>query len=141
MAEKTSFPQIPRPVWYGVRSIFSKSLSRKLDENALAATLDVQPVAAKQYLLELRRVGLITEDGTPTDLARRWRLDESYQEAIEEILRTAYPESLVDSAPAGSADRGVVERWFRNHGLGEGTARNKAATYLMIANGGPSTLR
>lgn len=138
MAEKVGFPQIPRPVWYGVRSIFNKSLSRKLDENSLAASLDVQPSAARQYLVELRRVGLVTEDGAATSLAAKWRQDDSYDEAVEEILKTAYPESLVDLAPAGSADRAVVERWFKNQGLGEGTARNKAATYLMIANGGVS---
>ena len=82
MAERTGFPQIPRPVWYGVRQLFGKSLGRKLDENSLAASLDVQPAAARQYLLELRRVGLITEEGTPTELAKKWRLDETYDEAI-----------------------------------------------------------
>lgn len=136
MADRAGFPQIPRPVWYGVRTMFNKSLSRKLDENSLAASLDVQPSAARQYLVELKRVGLLTDDGAATDLAGKWRQDDLYAEATEEILRTAYPSSLVDLAPAGSADRAVVERWFKNQGLGEGTAKNKAATYLMIANGG-----
>lgn len=138
MADKTSFPQIPRPVWYGVRSMFSRSLSRRLDENALAAALDVQPSAAKQYLLELRRVGLINEEGAPTELAAKWRSEDGFDEAIQDILKIAYPENLVALAPAKGADRAVVERWFKNHGLGEGTAKNKAATYLMIANGTPT---
>lgn len=139
MAEKAGFPQIPRPVWFGVRAIFNKSLGRKLDENGLAAALNVQPSAAKQYLTELRRVGLITDDGAATDLAAKWRQNEQYADAVGEILKNAYPQSLIDLAPVGHAERAAVERWFKNHGLGEGTARNKAATYLMIANANPDS--
>ena len=47
---------------------------------------------------------------------------------------TAAPSEI---APAGEAERAQVESWFMNQGLGSGTARNKAATYIMIANDDP----
>jgi hypothetical protein len=55
------------------------------------------------------------------------------------ILGEMYPEQLVQIAPTGDGDRSKVEKWFMAQGLGEGTAKNKAATYVMIANDKPPT--
>jgi hypothetical protein len=85
----------------------------------------------------MKRVGILDENGAATDLGQRWRLDEKYEEVVGEILEGSYPEGLINIAPPGQADRSAVERWFTHAGLGEGTARNKAGTYLMIANDRP----
>lgn len=136
MAEQP-FPQIPSTVWWGVRQLLQKSPRAKFDDSTVAAQLGVQPAAARQYITELRRVGVLDEDGRGTDLANRWRLDESYVEAVGQIARSVYPESLVTIAPPGSADRQKVVNWFMINGLGEGSARNKAATYLLITSSEP----
>lgn len=141
MAESKGYPQIPGRVWWGVRDMINRSPNMKFDENNLAVTLGVQPVAARQYLKELSRVGILDEDGAATDLGKVWRLDDRYEEAIETILRAAYPEGLISIAPIGGADRPTVERWFQNDGLGTGTAKNKAGTYLMIANDRPGEVK
>lgn len=137
MADKPGFPQIPGRVWWGVRDLISSRPKMKFDESNLAATLNVQPVAARQYLAELKRIGLLDEQGAPTELGERWRHDEGYGDVVGEILASAYPDGLVSIAPPGSADRTAVERWFSHSGLGSGTAKNKAGTYLMIANDRP----
>src|SRR5687768_15200283 len=104
MAEKAKAPQIPSTVWWGVRSLLQKSPKATVDERALAASLSVQPVAARQYISELKSVGILNDDGKATELANRWRLDTSYKDAAEEVVRKAYPDSLVDLAPPGTAD-------------------------------------
>ncbi len=109
-----------------------KSPKRKLDEKILAVELNVQQTAAKAYQNQLVSLGLLNDDGTPTALADRWRQDDP-AEAINEILSGSYPQALLDLAPIGDLDRPKIVSWFMSEGLGTGTAGNKAATYIMIA--------
>jgi len=139
--DKSGFPQIPGRVWWGVRDLINSRPKMRFDDGNLAATLNVQPAAARQYLGELKRIGLLDENGVATELGERWRHDEHYEEAAGDILAAAYPEGLVSIAPPGAADRTAVERWFVHSGLGSGTAKNKAGTYLMIANDRPGETR
>jgi hypothetical protein len=142
MADKAAgFPQIPARVWWGVRDLLNRSPKMKFDDGSLAATLDVQPAAARQYLTELKRIGLLDEKGAATELGERWRHDEGYENVANDILEASYPSSLVSIAPAGQAERSSVERWFSHAGLGSGTAKNKAGTYLMIANDRPGEIK
>lgn len=134
MAEKKTYPQIPSTVWWGVRSVLQKSPNATIDERLLAVQLKVQPAAARTYLNDLRSVGIITDDGKTTPLARKWRLDESYADAVSELIKAVYPEQLVDLAPPGSAERQTVVSWFLHEGLGQGAAGNKAATYMLLSS-------
>lgn len=137
-AEKRSFPQIPATVWWGLREKFKKSIPNAVTETFLAVELNVQPTAAKAYLTELKRLGLIDDDGRPRDVAKKWRMDETYREASDELLRGAYPAELIDTAPPSEGDREKAVRWFMTTGdLGDGAARNKAATYFMIGGSEP----
>lgn len=133
MAENT-YPQIPSTVWWGVRQLLQKTPRAKLDENMLSAAISVQKVAAKQYIVELKRVGLIDDEGRATELANLWRMDESYASAVERIASECYPEGLVTIAPPGDADRQRVVNWFMTQGLGEGSAKNKASTYVLVTS-------
>lgn len=135
MAGDNIFPQIPSTVWKGVWSIFYKSPSRKLDENVLSAELNVQKTAARQYINELTRLKIIESSGSPTELASRWRQDGDDPQVIMDILKGAYPQTLLDLAPPDNLDRDKIVRWFLGQNLGEGAAKNKAATYIRIASG------
>ncbi len=136
MAENNSnYPQLPKNVWRGAWQLIRKAPTRKLDEKALAAELGVQPTAARAYSRELSKLGILEEDGTPTELAGRWRQDGSDPKIIGELLEFAYPQDLRDLAPLGDVDREKIVRWFMNEGLGEGSAKNRAATYMVVANG------
>jgi hypothetical protein len=130
-----SFPQIPSTVWTGVWSMLSSAPSRKIDESVLAIELNVQRTAARQYLNELGRLGLFGDDGSATALGDRWRMDGNDRDVILEILQTAYPRELIELAPPERLDREKIVRWFKAQKLGEGAAKNKAATYVRIASG------
>jgi hypothetical protein len=138
MAEKLSYPQLPSTVWWGVRGILQRSPNATIDERALGVELAVQEVAARQYLTELKRVGILNDENKATPVAQKWRHDETYGEAVDEILKNAYPEGLIQIAPRGTADRQKVTSWFAREGLGTGTAGNKAATYLLIGSDVPN---
>lgn len=138
MAEKVRYPQIPSTVWWGVRSILQKTPSAMIDERLLGVQLGVQEAAARAYINELRSVGILTEDGKATSTAQKWRLDDSYAEAVDQIVKNTYPEGLIHIAPPGEADRQKVVSWFLREGLGQGAAGNKAATYLLLSSPTPN---
>lgn len=138
MADKARYPQIPSTVWWGVRAILQRTPKAVIDERLLGVQLEVQEAAARAYLGELKGVGLLNDDNKATDIAQKWRLDETYEEAVREILTNVYPEGLFDIAPPGEADRQKVISWFLREGLGQGSAGNKAATYLLISSPNPN---
>lgn len=135
MADSSSYPQLPNTVWRGVWKILHDAPSRRLDDNTLAVELGVQRTAAKQYRNELARLGLFSDDGSPTELANLWRQDGTHREVLEQILDHAYPEELRQLAPIENLDREKITRWFMSQGLGNGAAKNKAATYIRVASG------
>ncbi|WP_447765299.1 hypothetical protein [Sphingopyxis panaciterrae] len=135
MADSGNYPQLPRNVWRGVWDILRKTPNRKLDEKALAAELAVQPTAAKAYSRELAKLGILNDDCTPTELAKLWRQDGQDAALIDQIIELAYPQELRELAPRDDLDRDKIVRWFMNEGLGEGSAKNKAATYIMVSGG------
>jgi hypothetical protein len=138
MADRNRYPQIPSTVWWGVRSILNRTPSATIDERLLGVQLGVQEAAAKAYINELRQVGIITDEGKATPLAQRWRLDDSYPDAVTDLIQATYPEGLVHIAPPGDAERQKVVSWFQREGLGQGAAGNKAATYLLLSSPAPN---
>lgn len=138
MADTAGFPQIPGRVWWGVRDLLHKTPSIKIDERLLTVELSVQPVAARQYVGELRRAGIIDDDGRASDIARKWRLDDKYNEAVAELVARIYPEGLLHAAPPRGGDRDKAVSWFMQEGLGRGSASNKAATYFLIGSPTPN---
>lgn len=138
MADKVRYPQIPSTVWWGIRSILNRTPNVTLDERLLGVQLGVQEAAAKAYINELRHVGIITEECKATPLAQRWRLDDTYSEAVNELVEANYPEGLVHLAPPGDAERQKIVSWFQREGFGQGAAGNKAATYLLMSSPTPN---
>jgi hypothetical protein len=105
---KKKYPQIPSTVWLGVRALLHRSPSVVVNESFLSAELAVQEVAAKAYINELKNVGLLNEDGKATALAAKWRLDDSYEEAVQELVRNNYDENLAHLSPMGSNLTGLM---------------------------------
>jgi hypothetical protein len=138
MAEKVRFPQIPGTVWWGVRAILNKTPNATVNERFLSVQLGVQEVAAKQYISELVSVGILNEDNRATPLANKWRLESTYRTAVDELMEAVYPEGLRHIAPYGEGDRLKAMNWFQQEGLGEGSAKNRAATYFLIGTKDPN---
>ncbi|MGI0135229.1 MAG: hypothetical protein ACREBW_09770 [Candidatus Micrarchaeaceae archaeon] len=137
MAEKNRYPQIPATVWWGVRDLLNRSPSATVDERALSVELSVQEAAARQYVSELKLVGILNEDNKATPIALKWRLDSTYPEAVQELVEKVYPEGLRHLAPPEEGNREKATMWFKGEGLGQGAAGNKAATYLLVSSKSP----
>jgi hypothetical protein len=137
VADKVRYPQIPATVWWGVRSVLNKSPRARIDEKLLGAQLGVQDTAAKQYVAELKAVGMLDDECRATDLANKWRLDETYAAAVKELVEKNYPEGLRHLSPPDEPDRDRVVSWFKREGFGQGAALNKAATYLLLGASEP----
>lgn len=136
--EKNRFPQIPTTVWWGVRGILNRTPKAVLDERFLAIELGVQEAAARQYVAELIAVGILNDDKKATPLALDWRIDSTYSDAVDRILKTIYPQALLDIAPHEDGDRQKATSYFMREGLGQGAAGNKAATYFLIGAKNPN---
>ena len=133
----TRYPAIPARQWWAIRSKFKQTLPNKVTPSYLATSLDMKEVSAKSNVIpSLVVCGLLTDDGTPTALARRWREDSEYPAVCKEMSASVYPEELRDAAPGPDVDREAVERWFRNHtGFGTGAAKRYALVYGLIESG------
>lgn len=125
MADKVRYPQIPSTVWWGVRAILQRTPKAIIDERLLGVQLEVQEAAARAYLGELKSVGLLNEENKATEIAQKWRLDETYEEAVRDILTKVYPEGLINVAPPGEADRQKVVSWFCARDWGKGQLETK----------------
>ena len=65
------FPAIPARQWWAIRSKFQQSLPTKVTPSYLATSFDMKEVSAKSNVIpSLVVCGLLTDDGTPTALAR-----------------------------------------------------------------------
>ena len=135
---KNRFPQIPATVWWGMRAILNRTPTAVFDERFLAIQLNVQEVAAKQYIAELTSVGILNDERKATPLALEWRLEPSYRDAVDKLVKVIYPKALLDVAPHEEGDRQKATSFFMREGLGQGAAGNKAATYFMIGSPTPN---
>ncbi|AZG75600.1 DUF5343 domain-containing protein [Methylocystis rosea] len=138
MAEKNRYPQIPSTVWWGVRAILQKTPNATVDERMLGVSLGVQETAARAYLAELKAVGILSDENKATPLAHKWRLDDTYAEAMQDLVAATYPEGLRHMAPPGEGDRQKITAWFQREGLGQGAAGNKAASYILLSSATPN---
>lgn len=82
--KRRSFPSIPSRNWWDLRARFKQSIPGKVDADYIQAVLSVGLGHAKNLIPQLVTVGLIGEDGKPTDLAMDWRDDTTYPAACPE---------------------------------------------------------
>jgi len=137
---RRAYPYVAERVWWDLRRQFKLAPPRgAVDASYLSTVLKMDQRSARNIIPNLRRVHLIDEGGRATELAIAWRDDLRYREATQEMMAAAYPESLLDAAPAPSPDSETVRRWFaRETRSGEGNARRLAAFYELLARGDPS---
>lgn len=137
--QRQSFPTIPARAWWELRRRFQTTMPSKVTASYVASALDMTPPSADANVLPaLREMGLIEEDGTPTDLAIRWRDDSEYADVAEEIRENTYPQELRDLAPPNDADRGTVQSWFaRKTAAGQSATRKMASAYMLLAEADP----
>lgn len=133
------FPRLPERQWWALRDRFKQSIPAKVTPSYVATVFNMKEASAKANIIPaLEAVGLISSDGTPTDLARRWRDDAEYPAVVKSIRESIYPDELLDAIPDPVQDRTATERWFANRtGHGEASAKKMAQLYELLSDGDP----
>lgn len=128
-----AYPVFSGANWWKLRSKFKSAYPKgAITEEYLASVLGMQIGSVKNngILSNLRTLGLLDDENKCTDLANRWRLDDTYISACEEIRNRVYPPELIDIG----TERGAVTTWFMNKsGAGESQAGKLTALYLLIS--------
>lgn len=135
MADKKSYPKIPRNNWFLLRDKFKQRTPEKVSPSYVATALGMSEASASANIIPpLKTFGLIDDEGKPTDLAFEWRDDEKYPEVCKTIFESMYPQELRDifHDPADINVKGI-ESWFaRQTKSGEAAAKKSAAAYVML---------
>lgn len=131
--EKTVYPRINEAVWWKLRNSFRGRLPGVVDEAYLHGVLGYNEASARTLMTQLKRVGIINDEGKPTDLANRWRHDDQYAAVCEEIVDSVYPPGLRDAFHDPSDSRDAVASYIAHATrAGEDTAQGQAKFYLML---------
>jgi len=133
--EKRSYPKIPAKNWWDLRRRLTQAFPKKIDADYLQSVLGLSSKASAQNLIApLRAMGLIDDQGRPSDRANAWRSDDGYSQSCHEILNELYPESLRDAFPPPSPDIAGVRAWFqRNLRVGDAAGAAMASVYALLA--------
>lgn len=132
--QKETYPAIPAKHWWTLRKRFQQSIPGTVTPGFLATALGMEEQSAKANIIpSLIMMGIINEEGKPTDRAKKWRDDVTYSEVCQEIRNELYPQELLDAVPGPSVDRPAVERWFATRtGVGQVAARRFAIVYELL---------
>lgn len=135
--KKNSFPKMAPKNWWGLRERFKKTIPSTVDTTYIASTLKMSADSARSNVLApLRLVGLIDEQGKPTDLANKWRNDAQYPEVCQGIIKNVYPQSLIDAFSDPKEDTSGVEAWFMHEcRVGEPAAKMFTSFYSLLCEG------
>ena len=135
MAEqkKTSYPMLPVAHWWALRKKFKQSIPTTVNQSYLAAVLKMEAQSARANVLPyLKTLGIINEDGKPTDRAKEWRDDARYPAVCKAILQEVYPQELLD-AVSDPTQREHAESWFSHAtGSGEAAVARMAVLYCVL---------
>ncbi len=137
--DKRTFPRLPTKNWWVLREKFKQTMPNRVHADYLQSVLGLSSTASAGNLIgPLRTLGLIDDEGAPTERALDWRDDESYKQACADILAEVYPDALRSAFPSPAEDPSGVANWFsRNTGAGQGTATAMSALYTLLSAGDP----
>lgn len=133
-AQKESYPAIPMKHWWMLRTRFKQSIPATVTPGYLSTVLQMKEQSAKANVIpSLIIMGLIDEEGKPTDRANKWRDDQDYAQVCHEIRQEVYPQELIDAVPGPIVDRPAIERWFAaNTGVGKAAAQRYTLVYELL---------
>lgn len=131
--EQKSYPYMSTSVWTALRRVFYKQVPSKVTLTYLSSILAITEKTAKNIYPQMRNIGLIDQDGVPTDLAQDFRFEDSYPKACEIILESLYPVEVREIFSTTDADPAAVANWFMRHSKsGQASANVVAKFYLHL---------
>ncbi len=90
-----SLPKIADSNWWKLRDLFKRKVPAVVTPNYLASALSMGEASARSNIFgPFKTIGLIDEDGKPTDLAYDWRDDEKYSSVCSTLLEKLYPQEI-----------------------------------------------
>lgn len=139
MAEQNnnSYPMISEKNWWTIREKFKASLPTVVSPTYIKSLLSManDNSANSNVINPLKRIGLIDDDNKPTQLANEWRIDDTYKETCDTIIKLVYPTELLDLFPDSNVDRTSARTWFMSQGVGQGAADKMVALFLLLKSG------
>lgn len=138
--EDTSFPKIPEANWWKLRNLFRNKVPAAVTASYLATALSMAESSAKANLIApFKKIGIIEEDGKPTDLAYDWRDDSKYPDVCKTLIEKYYPQEIKDLFHSSDLDFQQLTNWFMNNArCGENTAKMFARFYILLLKADPS---
>lgn len=133
------FPKIAIGNWWKLRDLFKRKVPSILTPTYLASALSMEESSAKSNIIvPFRKIGIIDDEGKPTDLAYDWRDDDKYADVCSKIIEANYPEELRDLFHSSDADYAQVQKAFMRHArCGEAAARMFSKFYILLLEADP----
>jgi len=86
--------------WWTLRTRFQQSIPGVVTDSYIATVLNMKESSARANILPyLKQVGIIDEDGKPSERATKWRDNAQYKKVCSEIIKETYPQELIDACP------------------------------------------
>lgn len=135
----TSLPKIADSSWWKLRDLFKRKVPAIVTPTYLATALSMGEASARSNLIgPFKKIGIIDDDGKPTDLAYDWRDDHKYAAVCESLIKTYYPQELKDLFHSSDVDMQKLTNWIMNHTrCGEPAAKMYARFYLLLLKADP----
>ena len=136
---RPTYPKMPISAWVKLREQFIRTIPRTVTESYIASVLSTKQISARTNVLpSLRHIGLIDDEGKPTDLAIKWRDNGQYQKVCEQMRKKIYPSELIDLGYDAS-QRNEIQSWFANYTqVGIGAAKQMTSFYLLLCEADPN---
>lgn len=131
---EVSFPKIANSNWWKLRDLFKKKVPAILTPTYLASALSMEEKSAYANLYTpFKKIGIIDDDGKPTDLAYDWRDDQKYPNVCKTLIEKYYPQEVRDLYHSPDDDLNRISNWFMNSArCGEPAANMYAKFYLLL---------
>lgn len=136
MAEQNNggYPTLSEKTWWTIRNRFKASIPAIVSPTYVKSLLSManDQSANSNVIAPMRRLGLIDDENKPTALANDWRIDEKYSQACEAMLKSVYPQELLDLFPGSDVDRTSARTWFMSQGVGQAAADKMIALFVLL---------
>lgn len=131
---RKSFPMLPISHWWALRKKFRQSIPGVVTDSYLATVLSMGANSARANVLPFLRVlGIIDQEGKPTERAKLWRDDQHYAAVCKQILEEVYPKELLDAVSDPINEKAQAKSWFAQHtGVGDDAATRMVALYSVL---------